>query len=185
MRKKSAIGLLILVVVFIGVILISCHRTEIAETVADGVERVITVHTSILTTTEILIPTETTTEKTTKQEVKTTIKETTTKETLTKDEEQGEHTRLLGIFWVTGYTAEEGFGYGSATASGVGCRPGICAMNNQQRKELGIEYGDTIYIKDLGSYQVQDCGCGYGVVDIWMNTNAQAYAITGNYEVYI
>ena len=147
--------------------------------------------TTILTTTMLLTETETAEVITISAEpetaTETTIKETTTKETLTKDEEQGEHTTLIGTFKVTGYTEEEGFPYGSATASGVGCRPGICAMNRFEMKELGIKYGDTIYVKGLGSYQVQDCTADHitNTVDIWLYTNAAAYAITGHYEVYI
>jgi len=30
-----------------------------------------------------------------------------------------------------------------------------------------------------------DCGCGWGVVDIWVYSNAEAYAMTGYYDVYI
>jgi len=32
--------------------------------------------------------------------------------------------------YITGYTAEEGFPEGSATASGYGVRSGYCALNN-------------------------------------------------------
>lgn len=94
------------------------------------------------------------------------------------------HREYLGRFYITGYTEEEGFPEGSATASGVGVRPGICALNNAQRKELGIEYGETIYIDGLGEFTVADCGCAYGVVDVWCYTNAEAYSMTGYYEVY-
>lgn len=90
----------------------------------------------------------------------------------------------IGTMYVTGYTAEEGFPEGSATASGYGVRPGYCAMNDSQRQALGIRYGDRIYVEGLGTYTVMDCGCGWGVVDIWVYTDAEAYAITGNYAVY-
>lgn len=95
-----------------------------------------------------------------------------------------QHT-LIGTMKVTGYTHEEGFRYGKTTASGTGCREGICAMNNTRRKELGIRYGDSLYIKGLGTYQVYDCGCSYNTIDIWFWTNKEAYAITGYYEVYL
>ena len=135
--------------------------------------------------------TETTTETTTKSTTKatTTTKKVKTTATLPADfvydDEMGEHTIPLGRFYITGYTAEEGFPEGRDTASDVGCRPGICAMNNAQRKELGIEWGDSIYIDGLGTYQVQDCGCAYGVIDIWFRSNATAYKYTGHYYVYI
>lgn len=91
----------------------------------------------------------------------------------------------IGKFYITGYTAEEGFPEGSATASGYGVRPGYCAMNDSQRRSLGIRYGDQIYVDGLGTYTVMDCGCDWGVVDIWVYTNAEAYSITENYDVYL
>lgn len=90
----------------------------------------------------------------------------------------------IGRMYVTGYTAEEGFYEGSPTASGVGAGPGTCAMNNSQRRSLGIKYGDRIYVEGLGTYTVTNCGCDWGVVDIWLYTNAEAYSITGYYNVY-
>ena len=110
---------------------------------------------------------------------------TTTKKIKTNKTDERFNKKLLGTFYITGYTAEEGFPYGSTTASGVGVKPGICAMNNSQRKELGIKYGDKIYIDGLGTFTVADCGCAYGVVDIWVYTNAEAYSMTGYYNVYI
>lgn len=123
----------------------------------------------------------------------TTSETTTVNETTTLGEESQEEPAttpstpskvLIGTMKVTGYTHEEGFRYGSSTASGVGCREGICAINNSRRKELGLRYGDAIYIEGLGSYQVYDCGCSYNTVDIWFWTNKEAYAVTGYYQVY-
>lgn len=91
----------------------------------------------------------------------------------------------IGTFYITGYTAEEGFPEGSATASGYGVRPGYCAMNAEQRRLLGISYGDQIHVAGLGTYTVMDSGCDWNVVDIWVYSNAEAYAITGNYDVYL
>lgn len=90
----------------------------------------------------------------------------------------------IGRMYVTGYTAEEGFPEGSATASGYGVRSGYCAMNDSQRRSLGISYGDQIYVNGLGTYTVMDCGCSWGTVDIWVSSNAEAYRITGYREVY-
>lgn len=91
----------------------------------------------------------------------------------------------IGRFKITGYTAEEGFVYGATTASGtIGCKPGICAMNNTRRKELGLKYGDQIYVEGLGTFTVADCGCNYNVVDIWVYTNQEAANLTGYRDVY-
>lgn len=136
------------------------------------------------TTTEPVTTTvqETTTETVTETTTETTTTTTTVTTTLNSLAEQGKD--YLGRFYITGYTAEEGFPRGSATASGAGVREGYCALNDSQRKALGIKYGDYIYVEGLGKYQVMDCGCRSGVVDIWVPTNAEAFAMTGYYEVY-
>lgn len=108
------------------------------------------------------------------------VAENATTETQTESSVGG----YIGIMYVTGYTAEEGFPLYSATSSGYGVRPGYCAMNSDQRRALGISYGDQISVEGLGTYTVMDCGCSWGVVDIWLYTNAEAYAITGYYNVY-
>ena len=110
-----------------------------------------------------------------------TTESTTESVTAENEKESG----YIGTFYITGYTAEEGFPEGSATASGYGVRPGYCAMNSSQMRSLGIRYGDQIYVEGLGTYTVMDCGCDWGVVDIWVYTNAEAYAITGYREVYL
>jgi len=121
-------------------------------------------------------PPTTTAKPTTEVETTTEAKTTTKAETKTKSygvkaqsvdkKKEDAVGSKIGNFRITGYTAEEGFVYGATTASGMGCRPGICAMNNSRRKELGIEYGDKIYVEGLGTYVVADCGCSYNTVDI-------------------
>lgn len=137
--------------------------------------------------------TATTTAATIKQtEIPTAEKITIEAETATPTEpateavtESAKKNGYIGRMYITGYTAEEGFPEGSATASGYGVRPGYCALNAEQRRSLGISYGDQIYVDGLGTYTVMDCGCGWGVVDIWVYTNAEAYSITGGYDVYL
>ena len=90
----------------------------------------------------------------------------------------------IGIMYVTGYSAEEGFEEGEQTASGAPVGPGVCAMNAGQMCDLGISYGDYIRVEGLGTFCVLDCGCDWGVVDIWCYTNAEAYRITDSYMVY-
>ena len=104
---------------------------------------------------------------------------------VTEPPAQSTTNNYIGTMYITGYTAEEGFPEDSATASGYGVRSGYCALNNSQRKSLGLSYGDKIYVEGLGTYTVMDCGCGWGVVDIWVYSNAEAYAMTGYYDVYI
>ena len=94
-------------------------------------------------------------------------------------------TIYLGSFLITGYTAEAGFPVGQATHSGAPVGPGVCAMDYWQRISLGIEWGEQIYIEDLGTFTVLDSGCEWGVVDVWVETNKQAYSITEYYDVYL
>lgn len=91
----------------------------------------------------------------------------------------------LGTFMITGYSAEAGFPAGQATHSGYPVGPGVCAMNYSQRLSLGIEWGEQLYIEGLGTFIIYDSGCPWGIVDIWVETNAQAYAMTEYYEVYL
>lgn len=91
----------------------------------------------------------------------------------------------LGSFLITGYTAEAGFPEGQATHSGYPVGPGVCAMNYWQRITLGIEWGEQLEIVGLGTFTVYDSGCPYGVVDVWVPTNAEAYAMTAYYDVYL
>lgn len=91
----------------------------------------------------------------------------------------------LGSFLITGYTAEAGFPEGQATHSGYPVGPGVCAMNYWQRITLGIEWGEQLEIVGLGTFIVYDSGCPYGVVDVWVPTNAEAYAMTAYYDVYL
>lgn len=110
--------------------------------------------------------------------------ETTEKQNEETEKNSESNRSFIGKMYVTAYTAEEGFPEGSATASGYGVRSGYCALNNSQRQALGIRYGDRIYVEGLGTYTVMDCGCNWGVVDIWVYSNAEAYSLTGYYNVY-
>lgn len=126
-----------------------------------------------------------TTEESTNLEVFSKSELLTTQESDEEPVTESHNDGYIGTFYITGYTAEEGFPEGSETASGYGVRPGYCALNADQRRSLGISYGDQIYVEGLGMYMVMDSGCDWGVVDIWVYSNAEAYAITGSYDVYL
>lgn len=193
-RLKVAVVVMGLLLVFVIVIVLTKGENRKREET-----------TAILTSTTSFIPSETETKEsvteTTAASSATTKKQTesdteieyvgvttmgnTGKSNAAQSETKSNRFTVKRRMWITGYTAEEGFYEGSATASGIGCRPGICAMNNQQRKDLGIQYGDTIYVEGLGAYTVADCGCGYDVIDIWVYSDAEAYRITGYYDVWL
>ena len=187
MNKKMLISLLFALTCIFAVAIIFATSTLTEET-DKMIEETFTTLTEKIEESTIIFEKET--ESTTET---TTIKETTTQEaeiTTTSEisTENKKEKRSLGTFKITGYTVEEGFGYGSVTASGkTGCKPGICAMNRFEMRELGLSYGDYIYVEGLGTYQVMDCTADRitNTVDIWVYTNAEAYSITGYREVYI
>lgn len=51
-------------------------------------------------------------------------------------------------------------------------------------RDLGISYGDTITIDGLGTYVVEDCGCKYGVIDVFCDTVSECYALTSYADAY-
>lgn len=173
--RKVIFTLIILAIIIVGVI----AETKIEENyikTATTESVLVTESTSLPPTTEK--PSETNTEPIL------TISETETTEKIPEESKNGQY---LGRWYITGYTAEEGFYYGKTTASGVGCKPGICAMNNGQRETLGINWGDSVYVEGHGVYRVQDCTAEYiyNTIDIWCYTNEEAFALTGYYEVWI
>jgi hypothetical protein len=47
-------------------------------------------------------------------------------------------------------------------------------MNEQQVADLGLKRGDEIFVKSRkgwsGFYKITDCGCAYGIIDIYVNS---------------
>lgn len=113
----------------------------------------------------------------------TTVESTTVNnETNTSNSEQTSdpNKTLIGTMHITGYTPT-----GNPTASGVYPYVGGVAMNNNQRKSLGLSWGDQIYIEGLGTYTLFDTGCRWGVVDVFCNTVSECYTLTSDRNVYI
>ena len=80
-----------------------------------------------------------------------------------------------GVWYVTGYTAT-----GNATSSGVMPSVGWTAACN------GLPMGTIVYIEGIGTRQIQDTGAmSSSVIDVFVGSTSEAYAITGSYEVYI
>lgn len=95
----------------------------------------------------------------------------------------------LGEFKTTGYDAKCEHCCGKSdgiTASMTKATEGrTVAMNRQQMKDLGIEFGDVIYIDGIGERIVEDTGCGPNVVDVVCKDHAECYKITGYHQVYL
>lgn len=82
----------------------------------------------------------------------------------------------IGTYYITGYVA-----------SGNPCKDesmpvvGWTAANNDPNL-----WGKTIHIEGLGDRYIHDTGgMGLGTIDVFVGSESEAYAITGNYEVYI
>lgn len=82
----------------------------------------------------------------------------------------------LGNLKITGYVAT-----GNPTASGCYPYVGGVAMS----RSYGLPWGTTIYIDGLGYYTLNDCGCSYGVVDVFCDSISECYDLTSWRDVYI
>ena len=81
----------------------------------------------------------------------------------------------IGTYRCTGYVAT-----GNACASGVMPESGVTIASNS------LPMGTRVYIEGIGERVVQDTGgMGNGVIDVFVDSTSEAYALTGDYEVYI
>ena len=81
----------------------------------------------------------------------------------------------IGTYRCTGYVAT-----GNACASGVMPESGVTVASNS------LPMGTRVYIEGIGERVVQDTGgMGNGVIDVFVDSTSEAYALTGDYEVYI
>ena len=81
----------------------------------------------------------------------------------------------LGVYYITGYTAT-----GSACANGNYPTSGYtCASNS-------LPMGTVIYIEGIGTRVVEDRGgMASNVIDVFVDSTSEAYAMTGSYNVYL
>lgn len=81
----------------------------------------------------------------------------------------------LGSYWITGYTAT-----GSACANGNYPSSGYTAACNS------LPMGTVVYIEGIGTRVIEDRGgMSSNVIDVFVDSTSDAYAITGTYDVYI
>lgn len=81
----------------------------------------------------------------------------------------------LGSYWITGYTAT-----GSVCANGNYPSSGYTAACNS------LPMGTVVYIEGIGTRVVEDRGgMASNVIDVFVDSTSDAYAITGTYDVYI
>lgn len=90
----------------------------------------------------------------------------------------------LGKLKVTGYTPSPSENGGTGlTCTGVRASSvvGQCVAANLKFLPLGT----VLYIKGIGYRTVMDTGVRGKTLDVLVNTNREAYALTGYYDVYI
>ena len=81
----------------------------------------------------------------------------------------------LGSFKCTGYVAT-----GNTCANGNYPTSGYTIASNS------LPMGTRVYIEGIGERVVEDTGgMGNGVIDVFVDSTSEAYALTGDYEVYI
>jgi 3D (Asp-Asp-Asp) domain-containing protein len=81
----------------------------------------------------------------------------------------------IGTYRCTGYVAT-----GNACASGVMPESGVTIASNS------LPMGTRVYIEGIGERVVQDTGgMSSNVIDVFVDSTSEAYALTGDYEVYI
>lgn len=93
-----------------------------------------------------------------------------------EEEPVKEEMTYLGNLKITGYVAT-----GNPTASGVYPYVGGVAMSSS----YGFPWGTKIYIDGLGTFELFDCGCAYGVVDVFRSSESECYALTSYRDVYV
>jgi 3D (Asp-Asp-Asp) domain-containing protein len=108
-----------------------------------------------------------------------TTEEMTTEVEITTEEvvyEEPSGMNFYGTFYITGYVAS-----GDACKDGNMPSVGWTAASNDPNL-----WGKTIHIEGLGDRYIHDTGgMGLGTIDVFVGSVDEAYAITGNYEVYV
>ena len=149
--------------------------------------------TSTSTTSSTSMTTTTSTSTTTITTETTTTETTTTEATASNDDEEEDvdtysdddendyETSYIGNFRITGYIST-----GNCTASGTWPSSGrTIAMNSGKMSDLGLEYGDLIYIDGIGTFVVEDCGCSYDTIDIFCDSESECYELTSYADAYL
>ena len=104
-----------------------------------------------------------------------TTEEMTTEEVVYEEPAAPSGMTYIGTFYCTGYVAT-----GNACANGNYPTVGYTIASNS------LPMGTTVYIDGLGNRVVEDTGgMPNSVIDVFVGSVDEAYAITGNYEVYV
>ena len=122
-----------------------------------------------------VVTTETITEETTEVVAEEVYYEEPVEESIEEPVQEPTGMSYLGTYYITGYVAT-----GNPCSNGNYPTAGYTVASNT------IPMGTTIWIDGLGTRVVEDTGGMAGnVIDVFVGSVDEAYAITGNYEVYI
>lgn len=154
---------------------VHCKTTE--TTTQEETSEEITTEVFSATVTEITTEdyTEITTEEWTEEPTTEYVEEVYEEPAPPEEPSEPEGMTYLGTYWITGYTAT-----GSACANGNYPTVGYTVASNS------LPMGTVIYIEGIGTRVVEDRGgMASNVIDVFVDSTATAYSITGSYEVYI
>lgn len=95
-----------------------------------------------------------------------------------------ESREYLGNFWITGYTSNPAEnGGGTTNCFGEQLQPLVGQIVAVDPRVIPLN--SKIYINGIGYKTVRDTGVRGKVIDVLVNSNSEAYALTGYYDVYI
>lgn len=176
-----------------NIIAITDTTTTTTETTTTETTTSTSTSSTSTTSTTTTTSTSTTSTTTTTTTTETTTTETTTTEATTSNDDEDEDvdtysddeydydTSYIGNFRITGYIST-----GNCTASGTWPSSGrTIAMNSGKMSDLGLDYGDIIYIDGIGTFVLEDCGCAYETIDIFCDSESECYELTSYADAYL
>ena len=102
---------------------------------------------------------------------------------VTEAEREPEMT-LLGRYKVVGYNYLDAAQCGKVVADGI-TASGEPAVHGKTAAMAGVPFGTVLYIDGYGFVTVNDRGVSGKMVDVAFDNNADCFAITGWYDVYV
>ena len=91
---------------------------------------------------------------------------------------------LLGRYKVVGYNYLDAAQCGKAVADGI-TASGEPAVHGKTAAMVGVPFGTVLYIEGYGFVTINDRGVSGKMIDVAFDNDADCYAITGWYDVYV
>jgi 3D (Asp-Asp-Asp) domain-containing protein len=90
----------------------------------------------------------------------------------------------LGTYYVVGYNYTDGAQCGKAVGDGI-TASGDLAEHGKTAAMAGVPFGTRLYIEGYGEVTINDRGVTGRMIDIAFDNDADCYAVTGRYEVWV